>query len=134
MKTTNPFPSVLVSIPEDAIQDFDDQVVSYWKDGDTSLLQMSAFVRQSGEQVSAQERLAARMEGNQKWALFNVSRSPKGCEVAAAVMVDTDGVSWIHVYLVWPWLAVHVSISRGGSVDECDWAWDSVASIRPAVM
>jgi hypothetical protein len=134
MKAANPFPSVSLLLPEDVLENHDDRVSSYWRKGDTCLLQLSTFTRQSGAQVSATQRLSDRTKAEARWKPFDLPRKLEGCEAAAATMVDEQGTSWVHVYLVWPWVAVHVTVSRKGQLEECHWVWDSLASIRPVVM
>lgn len=56
------------------------------------------------------------------------------CDIAAAPTTDAQNTSWVHVYLVWDWLAVRVTISHKGQPLTCDWASDSLFSIRPVVM
>src|SRR6266567_3761585 len=129
LKAANPFPSVSLLLPEDVLENHDDRVSSYWRKGDTCLLQLSSFTRQSGAQVSAAQRLSDRTKTEANWKPFDLPRKLEGCEAAAATMVDEQGISWVHVYLVWPWVAVHVTVSRKGQLDECHWAWDSLASI-----
>jgi len=58
LKAANPFPSVSLLLPEDVLENHDDRVSSYWRKGDTCLLQLSSFTRQSGAQVSAAQRLS----------------------------------------------------------------------------
>jgi hypothetical protein len=134
MKAANPFPSVCLLLPEDALEDHDDRVFSCWRQGDTCLLQLSSFARQSGAQISAAQRLSDRTKTGGNWKPFDLPRKLEGCEAAAATMVDEHGTSWVHVYMVWPWVALHVTVSRKGELQDCHWAWDSLASIRPVVM
>ena len=65
--------------------------------------------------------------------MFSLPRKLEGCEVAAASMVDESGTTWVHVYLVWPSVAVHVTVSRQGQIEECNWAWDSLITIKAVV-
>jgi hypothetical protein len=102
MKAANPFPSVSLLLPEDVLENHDDRVSSYWRKGDTCLLQLSSFTRQSGAQVSATQRLSDRTKAEARWKPFDLPRKLEGCEAAAATMVDEQGTSWVHVYLVWP--------------------------------
>lgn len=133
MRVTNPFSSIFLSIPEDASEDHDDRVSSYWRNGDTCLLQVSSCVRQTGVQISAAQRLSERTKTSEKWATFDLPRKPTGCDVAAAAMADEEA-SWVHIYLVWPWVAVYVTVSSEASHERCSWVWDSLASIRTVVM
>jgi hypothetical protein len=38
MKAANPFPSVSLLLPDDVLENHDDRVSSYWRNGDTCLL------------------------------------------------------------------------------------------------
>ena len=134
MKRIHPFPSFSLTLPEDVLEDQDQSVASYWRHGDPCLLQISSFFREDGPQVSANQRLSDRLRADGEWQIANLSRSIENCDVAAASTKDGQGTSWIHVYLVWEWLAVHVTVSREGDPRACNWAWDSVFSIRPTVM
>jgi hypothetical protein len=134
MKAASPFPSIFLLLPEDVIEDNDDRVFSCWKNGDNCLLQLSSFARQSGAQVSATQRLSDLTKTEGSWKPFNLPRQIEGCEAAAAAMVDENGTAWVHVYLVWPWVAVHVTVSGKSQIEECHWAWDSLATIKPVVM
>ena len=65
---------------------------------------------------------------------MDLSFKIEGCDVAAASTTDEEGTSWVHVYLVWEWVAVHATLSRKGEVSQCDWAWKALHSIRPVIM
>jgi hypothetical protein len=134
MKRANPFPSLSLLLPNEITEDTDSTVASYWKPDDTCLLQISSFLREHGPQVSAMQRLSDRTLAGGKWEPVDLSFTIEGCDVAAASMKDEKGVSWVHVYLVWDWLAVHATVSAKGKVSQCDWAWKAVRSIRPVVM
>jgi len=134
MKRTNPFPSVSILLPDDIVEDNDSTVASYWMAGDSCLLQISSFLREREPQFSAAQRLSERMEAGGEWKTFKLPQEIPGCETAAALTTDTQGVCWIHVYLVWGWLAVHATVSQRGEPTTCDWAWNSLASIRPTVI
>jgi hypothetical protein len=134
VKIAHPFPSVSLSLPDDVLEDHDSRVSSYWKAGDSCLLQLSCFVRETGDQVSAQDRLAARMGASLNWSLFELPRRPADCEVAAAKTIDVEATTWVHAYLVWQWLTIYVTVSQKADLQHCDWAWDALASIRPVVM
>lgn len=134
MKRVNPFPSVLILLPDDVVEDANGNFVSYWRKGDSCLLQISSFLRSQGAQVSAEQRLSQRIGASSGWQSFKLRREIEGCETAAASMTDDQGTSWAHVYLVWEWLAVHATVSRQGELLACDWAWDALFSIRPVLM
>src|SRR5882762_4047028 len=134
MKTTNPFPSFSILVPDDVAEDHEDTVASYWRKGDSCLLQISSFGRDSGPQGSAAQRLSERAKSGGTGVALKLPRKVEGCEAVAASTVDNHGTVWVHAYLVWPWLDVHVTVSRQRASSECDWAWESISSIRPVVM
>jgi hypothetical protein len=131
MKTLNPSPSISISLPEDVLESHDDGISSYWKKEDTCLLQISTFACESGAQVSAAQRLSERTIAQDTWRPFDLPQKPEGCETAAAAMINDQGAWWVHVYFVWPSLAIHAAMSRQGQLEGCEWALDSLASIRP---
>jgi hypothetical protein len=94
---------------------------------------MSCFIRERGPQVSAAQRLSERARQNKQWQKFNLPTEIKGCEIAAASIMDEIGTSWVHIYLVWEWLTVHVTVSKNGDVSMCDWAWNALGSLQPIV-
>src|SRR3974390_9384 len=134
VKKANPLPSVSVLLPDDILEDNDSTVASYWKEGDTCIVQISSFLRRHGQQVSATQRLSERMAKGGEWEPFNLPGQIEGCEIAAARTRDHRSMSWVHVYLVWDWVAVHVTMSGLGELLESDWAWDALLNIRPVVI
>jgi hypothetical protein len=134
MKRANPFPSVSLLLPNEIAEDTDANVASYWKSDDTCLLQISSFRREQGRQVAAIQRLSERTRAGGKWEPMDLSFTIEDCDVAAASTKDDEGTSWVHVYLVWEWVAVHATVSRKGEVSQCDWAWNALSSIRPVIM
>jgi hypothetical protein len=134
MKRANPFPSLSLLLPNEIAEDTDAKVASYWKPDDTCLLQISSFLREQGPPVSAMQRLLERTRAGGKWEPVDLSFKIEGCDVAAASTKDDEGTSWVHIYLVWEWVAVHATVSRKGEVSQCDWAWNALNSIRPVIM
>lgn len=133
MKRASPFPSFSLLLPDDVSEDRDSKVASYWKPNDTCLLQMSSFLREQGPQISAIQRLSERMRTGGEWQPVSLTHSIKGCDIAAASTSDDEGISWVHVYLVWEWLAIYATVARKDDHCLCDWVWDSLLSIRPIV-
>jgi hypothetical protein len=134
MKRVNPFPSLSLLLPDDVVEAIDSTVASYWTRGDTCLLQIRSFLREQGPQVSAVQRLSERTRAGGGWETVNLPHRIEGCDMAAASNKDDKGTSWVHVYLVWDWLAVHATVSHhGDSSSNCDWAWNALISIRPVV-
>jgi hypothetical protein len=71
MKAINPFPSFSISLPDDVAEDQQTSTVaSYWIKGDSCLLQVSCFRRDSSDQVSARQRLAEKIEMDGDWKPF----------------------------------------------------------------
>jgi hypothetical protein len=134
MKKVNPFPSLSLFLPDDVAEDTDSKVASYWKRDDACLLQISSYLRKSGPQISATRRLTERMRSGGGWQKVSLVRTIEGCDIAAASIRDREDTSWVHVYLVWDWLAVYATVSHRGQSPTCDWAWDALFSIRPVVM
>jgi hypothetical protein len=134
MKLLNPFPSFSIALPDGIEEDREDaHVASYWTAGDTCLLQLSCFRRDSGLQVSAAERISERIGVGGNWEPFDLPLTVEGCEAAAVRTIDDNGTTWVHAYLVWPWISIHITVSRQGDLSGCDWAWKAVASIRPVL-
>src|SRR5260221_11309896 len=104
-------------------------VESYRKQGILCLVQISSFLRKQGPQVSATQRLSERMRAGGQWQTISLTRTIEGCDIAAAWTRDGHDTTWNHVYLVWDWLAVHVTVSRRGESRKCDLAWDCLFSI-----
>jgi hypothetical protein len=134
MKRVNPFPSFSLLVPNHIVEEIDSNVASYWKQDDTCLLQISSFLRENEAQVYAAERLSERTGRGREWQIVNLQRAIEGCDIAAASRKDDKGTSWVHVYLVWEWLAVHATVSHQEDASNCDWAWNALFSIRPVVM
>ena len=133
MKTIHPFPSISLSVPDEIREDTDDRVRSYWKVGESCLLQLSSYRREQGNQLSAAARLAERIQKGGTWTRIEIPNKPDGCDVASATTSDATGVSWTHLYLVWPEFSVYVTVSHEGTENDCKWIWDTIASIKPVV-
>jgi len=128
-----PFPSFSMQLPDDIQEDHDSaDVASYWMPGDGCLLQISCFRRDTGPQVFASERISERMKKGGSWKPFDLPSRIDGCDASATRTVDDSGISWVHVYLVWPWLSVHVTVSRQGDLSTCAWAWEAVRPFAPS--
>ena len=85
------------AIPDDTHQELDEEVLSLWKEGDGTLLQVSSKVRVEGEQVSAEQRLADRMRVG-TWSRIELD-CDADCEVAAAT-TEQDKIELAAQYLV----------------------------------
>jgi hypothetical protein len=62
------------------------------------------------------------MRAGGDWQTISLTRTIEGCDIAAASTKDGQDTSWVHVYLVWDWLAVHATFSHKSQLSTCDWA------------
>lgn len=132
-KTVSPTGSYLIDIPSDVSEESDERVTSYWKKDRNVLLQISSYGRVKGNQLSARERLVARVAGESLSDLTWDVIKPEACfDVASASGKDSVGCSWIYCYAVWPDLSVFLTVSGPDkSMDaEGEWAKNAVRSIR----
>lgn len=135
-RTISPTESYEMDIPEDAVEDIDGNVTSYWRSGEDVLLQVSSYRRIEGEQVVAKQRLSERFTCE---SLVDVAEEDLGLEncpdIAAVSGTDDQGVRWIYCYAVWPDLTVFVSVSGQSSElrKHDNWALRTVRSIRRIV-
>lgn len=81
MKRVNPFPSLSLLLPDDVVEEIDSTVASYWKRGDTCLLQLSSFLREQGPQVSAVQRLSERTGAGGRWETVDLPHAIEGCDM-----------------------------------------------------
>lgn len=135
MKTLQPTESYQVSLPDDVVQEFDEEVSSFWRPHSRTALQLSSRARHSGSQVTARERLSDRMRTTQDvstWAPIDDFRGNWCPDAAAATLTKGNGWVWTHAYLVWPDLAVYATISKPPHEppDADAWAIQAVKSIR----
>lgn len=132
LQEVSPSGSYVVNVPQCVREDIDDVVTSYWIEGDDLLFQISSYLREEGDQVSASDRLKDRLaiSGARDAAAVNIEID--GCpDVAAAKIQDDDGVYWTYVYAVWPWLAVFMTVSHPHvDMDEASWAYGAIRSLR----
>jgi hypothetical protein len=135
LKYVMPTNSYGLFIPTDSEERKDGDLVSYWcKDNDV-LLQLSSHLRNKGEQISARNRLTARLAREGRTEAAPEALEAKECPDCAAVSVlDANGIMWIYFYGVWKDLMVFATISgKAGSLRETGmWAFDAVRSIRHA--
>jgi hypothetical protein len=133
MITVRPSSSFSLTVPDGIIEDVDGRASSYWFLESPTLLQLSSYIRVEGPQVSAAQRLKDRMEATPgDWKIWAEPIHPnRTIDQAAAQYVDEDSVKWVHAYLVWPHLAIFVTISGSEgrlNVNE-DWPFQSLRSI-----
>jgi hypothetical protein len=136
-KRIQPSESYELSLPRCVQEEHDGRVSSFWLAGAPLLLQLSSYVRRDGPQVMARDRLkdrVAKTSGN--WILWkqSVNANPQ-VDQATAELLDTDGVLWVHSYLVWSHLAIYATISGPADVvrDPENWAMKGLRSIQPIV-
>jgi hypothetical protein len=129
-KTIRPSSSYQVFLPEEISEKNDDRVSSYWLAGEPVLLQMSSYIRDSGGQVGATERLQGRIaKSSATWSIWTRSlNEDASVDQAIGEMTDDGGLTWLHIYLVWPHLTVYATISgpEDRVKDTKGWAYDAV--------
>ena len=132
-KIYRPSSNYQLTVSADVRVEQDGRVTSFWIDGEPLLLQLSSYLRESGDQIGARDRLRARQDrhaGN--WqdveSKICLNSSP---DQASAEVVDDDGVVWLHTYLVWPHLAIYATISGpSNQVRRDNWALDVLNTIE----
>jgi len=130
--------SFRITLPDDIREEIDGAVSSFWLDNNPLLLQVSSNVRQSGPQVGALARLKDRMAAHPKrcWQVWNQpAHSRKGVDQATAEHTASDGALWVHTYLVWPHVAVYVTLCGPATLvrNKENWALCAIRSIRPTL-
>jgi hypothetical protein len=112
-KTVRPSSSYQVVLPDEIFQKNDERVSSYWVAGEPVLLQLSSYIRDAGEQTGATQRLQERIAKSP--ATWNIWKSPlnidPNVDQAIGETTDEGGLTWLHIYLVWPHLTVYATIS-----------------------
>jgi hypothetical protein len=134
LKTAKPSTNYELTLPQDVREDYDGRPASYWLDGEPLLLQLSSYVRDQGVQVPANDRLKDRMSKDARiWTVWRTKIHPdQSLDQAAAEYTDDKGLVWVHAYLVWPHLAIYVTISGPEQLvrDLDNWALESLRSLR----
>src|SRR5579862_3727035 len=97
LRRVQPSPRYSVDVPSDAHETHDERVSSFWMSNSAETLQLSSYVRVSGVQIGAQERLRDRMRQHRHpWNLLKDNLHPdKYVDQASAEFVDDDNVLWI---------------------------------------
>ena len=134
-KPVSPTGSYIMILPDNVCEDKDERVASYWLPGQEVLLQTSSYTRTEGKQVSANERLKARLAKENLSDVKNGNVSINSCPDCASMSgIDDKGCHWLFCYAVWQDLAILVTIS--GQPDELAqngaWAFDGLKSILRA--
>lgn len=128
-----PTGSYEIELPDDVAESSDERVSSYWRQRTACALQLSSYVRERGDQVSAEERLAERIRQGGQWRRIQFDeKAHLDRQVAAAVTRDEEDCTWTHIYLVWPDLTVYATVSRPRDEPPTaeQWAIDALRSIR----
>ena len=132
LKYVRPTGSYGLFVPSDCEEEKAGTLASYWRKGSDVLLQLSSHIRNEGEQISARNRLTARLDRDGHTEAAPDALEAKDCpDCAAASVVDGDGIMWIYFYGVWKDLMVFGTISgKAASLRETgEWAFDAVRSI-----
>jgi hypothetical protein len=123
-----------IDLPANIEQEIDDKCASYWLPGCDVALQVSSYLRTEGNQISARRRMAARLSRGAPCRTQSVALGIGHCDCVAVSLLDQEGSEWIHVYLVWPDLAIYATVS-GAPFDVAgragQWALEALRSIRP---
>jgi hypothetical protein len=120
-------------LPDNVISDIDDRVFSWWLDGGDALLQITSYIRSSGLQVTATERIN---ETRQRTDFLADDRAPRlsiDCpDIASASGIDSEGVEWHYYYFVWPDLTIFVTVSGRPNTlpDQSGWIIYALNSLK----
>jgi hypothetical protein len=103
-------------------------------DGQPLLLQLSSYIRETGAQTAASDRLGARIAKHaETWRTWNSRIHPDlAVDQATAEFTDAKGVLWVHTYLVWPHLTIYATISGPKALvtDKNNWTIQGLKSVR----
>jgi hypothetical protein len=134
MKWVQPSHSYEILLPESIVHQADDLTSSFWISGEPVLLQLSSYVKIDGNPIPAGQRLQERIaKSSAHWKMLDSVPLPADVtEQAAAETIDSDGLLWIHAYVVWPHLTVYVTVS--GPQEELrnpkNWAITALETMR----
>ena len=136
MKIVMPTESYRLSIPDEAVEDVDDRVASYWIPDSDVLFQISSYRRERGDQVPASTRMEERIAREALSDLRDEELVIGDCpDSASASGIDKDSCKWLFCYGVWPNLTIFASISA--PIAEFDrgakWAIDSLRSMQRCI-
>lgn len=124
--------SYSIDVPPDLRREVDDRVTSFWREGESLLLQLSSLRRSEGRQIKAIERLHDRLTRESRTEREAVTLAASSPDRAGALFVDDKGFQWVYYYLVWPDLTVLATISDQSGNKELlkSWASRAVESIK----
>jgi hypothetical protein len=129
----SPTGSYQMSLPDDVLQQLDEQVFSHWRPNSEVALQLSTRIQEGARQITADQRLRERIERvGGEWSRLTDFEPACTSDFAAAVHSKQDGWTWKHIYLVWPDLAIYVTISKPPYEDPDmeQWAIEAVENIK----
>jgi hypothetical protein len=133
-RIVRPTPSFQLRVPEDVCEQVEGRVLSFWMNKNPLLLQISSYARESGPQISAQQRLSDRMsKHSETWRIWRKGLHPNPLlDQAIGEFIDHEGVLRIHAYFVWLHLTIYVTVSGPPERirDESNWAVAAVKSIE----
>ena len=133
MQYRSPTGSYELALPADVVEDVDERCTSYWRNDADVVLQLSSYRRHEGPQVTAKDRLDARLSRENRPGVSAAALSVPECpDVAAAAFQDSEGILWHYCYCVWPHLTVFVTIAGSveGIGEGARWALDALRSLR----
>lgn len=132
-RVVTPTDSYSLQLPEGVVEQYEDRTASFWKPDESTLLQVSSYIRLEGPQVPAAIRLDELLSRERVRVITrNVSAKVDCPDWAAALAKDDEGVNWFYGYAVWPDLCIMVSVS--GSPHELasagTWAFDALRTLH----
>jgi hypothetical protein len=137
LKVVQPSPSYQLAVPEEVSEDHDGRTNSFWIPGGASLLQLSSYLRSTGEQISAADRLQDRISKTAAdWQLWSTSIYPdSSADQATAEFVDERQGKWVYTYIVWSHLTILAVISGPKTqVDDAqNWALKALRTVKLTV-
>ena len=134
LQIVRPSSSYQLAVPSNVCEQADNGVSSFWVDGEPLLLQLSSYLRDRGKQLPAKDRMKERIaKHTQTWRAWNIELHPDlSVDQASAEFVDSNGVLWVHTYLVWPHLTIYATVSGPDRVvaNPDNWALQGLKSVR----
>ena len=135
MQRFQPSPSYEILLPDDVTIQSDERVCSFWIAGQPILLQVSSYIKQDADlpippASRLRDRIAKSSQGCRVWE--GKSFLIPGADHAVGETVDENGLHWVHAYIVWPHLTVHVTISGPDDLVHAshNWAQAAMESLR----
>jgi hypothetical protein len=133
-EAVKPSSSYELALPESVCEQSDGRVSSFWLEGQPLLLQFSSYIRETGVQTTASDRLRTRIgKQAEPWRVWKSKIYPDPVvDQATAEFTDAKGVLWVHTYLVWPHLTIYAIISgpKAQVTGQYNWAIQGLKSVR----